>query len=249
MPDFWPWIQNKKGVELGQKLHREKTVLLIIETISYLKKIKKDNNKSEEYQQLLLYFSGFIAHYALDLKVHPLIFEYGGTDNSHKKLEMEIDLKFSEQKWNLDLKKLYPVNFFDFGDKMLDSIADFYIYILDKVFSYDKNNQQINQSYQDYKKFYRLFYSPQGIKAKFISLIDKIAPMEISLYSYNLNTDFKILNSQIYNLFEEKYKQGIKEGLRLYKIIFAFLNNNISKKQLKTEIKNKNLLGRELKFS
>ena len=244
--DFWPWIKEKKGVELGTKLHQEKTVSLILEIAKYLKNIKNNDKKIEKYQKSLIYLAGFIAHYSLDLKVHPFIFEYGGSGDSHKKLEMELDLKVAEKKWNLNVEKLFPVNFFDFGNELPDYITDFYRYILKNIFSYNKSAAQINKSYQDFKKFHRIFYSPQGIKATIIQFVDKLVPIEIALYSYKGNNNFEILNNHLYKLFEKKYNEGIKEGLGLYENIFAFLNDNISEFELKNKIEKKNFSGKKL---
>lgn len=243
--DFWPWIKEKEGVELGEKLHQKKTVTLIVEISKYLKEIKKTKN-IEEYQKSLLYLSGFIAHYVLDLKVHPFIFEYGGSGSSHKKLEMELDLKVAEKKWNLNIEKLSPVNFFDFGNELPEYITNFYIYVLKKVYFYKKSSKQINESYQDFKKFHRIFYSPQGMKAAIIRFVDKLIPIDIALYSYNANKDFEILNDHLYSLFKKRYVEGIEEGLRLYENIFNYLNDNISEVELKNKIVKKNFSGKKL---
>lgn len=244
--DFWPWIKEKNGVELGEKLHKEKTDIIILEITKYLKIIKEDKENEEKFNKLLIYLSGFIAHYALDFKVHPFIYKYGGEGNSHKKLEMELDLKVAEKKWNLDVEKLFPVNFFDFGDQLPDYITDFYIYIFKNVFNFSRSYKDINKSYQDFKKFHRIFYSPQGIKSSIIQIIDKLAPIEIALYSYKGNSDFKILNNKLYNKFEISYDKGIKEGLRLYNMIFTFLNGKISEFEFKNKIEKKNFLGKKL---
>jgi len=244
--DFWPWIKEKNGVELGEKMHKEKTDILILEISKYLKEIKKDKQNEKKYDKLLIYLSGFIAHYALDLKVHPFIYKYGGEGNDHKKLEMELDLKVAKEKWYLNIEKIFPVNFFDFGDQLPDYLTEFYIYILKKVFGFSRNYKEINKSYQDFKKFHRIFYSPQGIKSSIIQIIDKVAPIEIALYSYKGNSNFKILNEQLYNKFEKRYNEGIKEALRLYKLLFSFLNGTISELELKIKIEKKNFLGKKI---
>ncbi|MGM0437327.1 MAG: zinc dependent phospholipase C family protein [Bacillota bacterium] len=244
--DFWPWIKEKEGIELGEKLHQEKTVTLIVEILKYLKEIKKLDKNIEKYQKSLLYLSGFIAHYALDLKVHPFIYEYGGSGISHKKLEMELDLKVADKMWSLNVEKLSPVNFFNFGNKLPEYITDFYIHIFKKVFFYNRSAKQINESYQDFKKFHRIFYSPQGMKAAIIRFVDKLIPIEITLYSYKANADFEILNDHLYSLFKKRYDEGIKEGLRLYENIFDFLNDNISEVELENIIEKKNFSGKKL---
>ena len=92
----WPWVKKGVACKLGERMHNEKTGLFLKESIEYL----KNSKGQEEFNDLLVYLSGFLCHFALDKNAHPFIYYFGGVsqgeknkkyDNYHKKLEIIID--------------------------------------------------------------------------------------------------------------------------------------------------------------
>ena len=243
--DFWPWKKDKKGPDTGVKLHKEKTAELIFESIKYLKSIYNDNNsKGERYsEKFLAYMSGFIAHYALDMKTHPFIFEKAGEGDNHKKMEMNLDIDLMQKKWQLDPQSISPLKAFNLGKELPEYIIDYYFFILNKLFSEKIDKKYINKCYEDFKRFHSIFYSPQNTKYKMIKMIDNFISMDLTIYSYSEKNEAHFLSTDDYSKFYDRYNEAVKEGVRLYQVIFNYLNNQISENGLKKEIPDKSFLA------
>lgn len=242
--DFWPWIREKKGTELGDRLHHEKTGELILESVCYLKKIKEES-LDREYKKLLTYFFGFISHYVLDFSTHPFIFQKAGEGNPHKRMEMELDIIVMREKWGQDPVSISPLKAFDLGDDLPVFIQNYYLFIIKKLFSLKKEGSYINNSYQDFKKYHRIFYSPHKIKSTVIKLVDSLFSRDIALYSYAENKRFKLfVEAELdYESFYREYDKGIKEGIRLIQIILRHLDGVITKKELAGKIPDRDFTG------
>ena len=200
--------------------------------------MNKQKVNKEKYDRLLIYFSGFIAHYALDSETHSLIFKYGGSGDSHKKLEIELDIKFMSEKWNLNAEKISIVKAINLGDKLPDYIRDYYYKIFRELYNLKADKEIINASYQDMKSFHKIFYTPQNFKLMFIKMLNKVVPPNILIYNYKENQNFKLLNSNFHTEFNDYYNKAIKKAIKLYELLFAFLNEIISENELEDSLYN-----------
>ncbi|MFO8001765.1 MAG: zinc dependent phospholipase C family protein, partial [Marinilabilia sp.] len=59
--DFWPWIKEKRGPSIGEKMHQNNVAELFKVSLEFL----KQNQNSDDFSQLFAYLSGFVVHYAL----------------------------------------------------------------------------------------------------------------------------------------------------------------------------------------
>ncbi|MGM0411154.1 MAG: hypothetical protein ACQEQF_10380, partial [Bacillota bacterium] len=201
----------------------------------YLKNSKREMKK-EKYSKLLIYFAGFLAHYALDSETHPLIFEYGGSGDSHKKLEIELDIKFMNEKWNLNAEKISIVKAMNLGDELPDYIKDYYNKVFIDIFNLKTSKEIIDASYQDMKSFHKIFYTPQNFKLIFIKMLNKIVPPNILIYNYRENQNFQLLSSDFYSKFNNLYEKSIEKAIKLYELLFVFLDEIITKNDLEDSL-------------
>lgn len=260
--DFWPWIKGKRGPSLGKLMHREKTGEYFIKSLEYIKQ------KSGEgcFGELFSYITGAMCHFGLDRVVHPYIFYYSGKYNKndvkthkyreyHKKLELIIDALLLKEKKDL-LSHKYPVyKEIDLGKELPKSIRKFYKHIIKSVYNLDIKSDFSNDAYKDMKRVLKVMYDPLGFKKILLNSIDFIKRGRIK-YS-NLTYPRKFINdkdylnesnkiwlhpcdeTKSYNAsFHQLYNRAKDESENMIDNGIKFLNNKLTKKELKEAFPN-----------
>ena len=218
--DFWPWISNKRGPELGKKLHQQRIIELFDNSLSFLAK----NQTREDYPKLFAYLSGLIVHYALDKKIHPFI--YQETDNypEHKRLELNIDTYLSNKYWHKKAAQLTPHKAIDVGADLPQIIKDYYTFLLAK-FNYNFAAEVLTDAYQDFKQVFSLFHSRWGIKKSLFKLINPLVSFDLSTLIYPQETNYKLLANEDYTRVEELLLESVKDAQTMLKKVIKFLAN------------------------
>lgn len=223
--DFLPWIKNKRGPKIGTMMHQKHTKSLFLESIDYIKKAQN----SEGFNNLASYFSGFMVHYSIDKNEHPFINARTKSSDEHKLFEMKLDTYFIKKYWNKRVHLLSPSSQIDIGIKLPSSILDYYKNIAHEVFDVPLDADTINDSYNDYKKVFDIFYSPKGHKRFFLNMLNPIMPIDLSICIYPTDVDNEVLTKEEFLEFENIFKKGIAEAAELIELVSAYLKDEIDK--------------------
>ncbi|MGM0501648.1 MAG: zinc dependent phospholipase C family protein [Bacillota bacterium] len=237
--DFWPWIKEKRGPEIGNKLHREKVTKLFELSLNFL----KDNQNNENFPQLFAYLSGFIVHYALDRRMHPFIYEETDGFSEHKNLELNIDTYLTNKYWNKLPHRIDPEAAISVGDDLPDIIIEYYQYILDNLHEDYEHQKIINDSYRDFKKVFAMFYSRWRIKRTFFKIINPFISIDLSTLIYPTRPDFELLSCSDYNDVERLLLQGVGEAHNMVDKTIEFVEDAIEEPELNVTFPKVNFNG------
>jgi len=237
--DFLPWIRNKRGPKIGTMIHQEHTKSLFLESIDYLKELQNDEN----FRCLASYFSGFIVHYVIDKHEHPFINARTKSSSEHKVLEAKLDTYFAKKYWDKKVHLLPQTPEINIGKKLPSVIVDFYRVILHRVYGISLNADTINDSYNDFKRVFNVFYSPTGGKRLGLNILNAILPIDISIYAYPTKVDYEFLTKKEFLEFETLLKEGVAEGARLIELVNSYLRDEIDKSQVEAAFDDISFLG------
>ena len=173
-----PWIKYDGVEKLGNIMHENLVDTFFKESFDYLDNLKRD----EGFYDLLTYLTGYLCHYSLDRNTHPLIHYSAGIDNGltkakrkyynhHRRLESTIDY------FSLVKKGIYPVRFKSFElvsirKRFEPVLIDYYIFILDKVYSTTITPGQIKSAIHDISRVLKNLYDPIGLKFLLYRLLE-----------------------------------------------------------------------------
>lgn len=225
--DFWPWIKDKRGPDIGKKFHQENIKSSLITGINYL-----NQQKNQNYSLLATYLTGFLTHYTLDETAHPFICARTKNFNQHKTLEINLDTYLVKKFWNKQAHRLAPIPVINIGENLPQIIRKYYQYLLTNIYNYNNEFNFINDSYQDYKQVFSIFYSPHKIKKLILKLLNYFLTFDISTLIYPDKPDYKILTNEEYLEFLDLFKQGIIEGVKLIETMINYLQGEIEKEEL-----------------
>jgi hypothetical protein len=240
--DFFPWIKNKRGPKIGTMLHETRTKTLLLESIDYLKKVQNQNNK--DFKDLATYFLGFIVHYVVDKNEHPFIYARTTTSDEHKLFEMKLDTYFIKKYWNQKVHLLSPSSKIDIGKELPHGVVEYYKNIVPKVFGVELETDTINDSYNDYKKVFDIFYSPRGGKRFCLNMLNVIMPIDISICVYPTEVDNSVLSNEEFLEFDNTLKKAVCEGVKLINLITAYLKDEIEKSSIEEALHDISFSGR-----
>jgi hypothetical protein len=237
--DFWSWIKEKRGPKIGSLLHQKNIKPFFIESLSYLKSMYHHHN----FPILLSYFSGFLAHYTVDKTAHPFVFAKQKSPNQHKLLEINLDTYLVEEIWGKKVYSLSPIEQIDLGNELPDIIIDYYKYILNKSHNHNLEIKLINDSYQDFKRIMKFFYSPYKIKKLSFKILNPLVPLNLDTLSYPTKINYKVLSEEDYLKFKELILDGVKEGLKLIEIMKGYLQDELENSALEVAFQGINFEG------
>lgn len=237
--DFLPWIKTKRGPGIGTRIHQEHTKSLFLESINYLKESQNDRN----FNSLASYFSGFIIHYVIDKQEHPFINARTNNSSEHKVFEAKLDTYFTKKYWNKKVHLLPQASEIDIGKQLPSVIVDFYRVILNRVYGISLDVATINDSYNDFKRVFNVFYSPTGGKRFGLNMLNILLPIDISIYSYPTEVDYEFLTENEFWEFEDLFKEGVAEGVQLIELVSSYLKGEIERSQIEKAFYDISFLG------
>lgn len=242
--DFLPWIKNKRGPKIGTMMHQAHTRSLFLESIDYIKKAQN----SEGFDNLTSYFSGFMVHYAIDKNEHPFINARTKSSDEHKLFEMKLDTYFIRKYWNKRVHLLSPSSQIDIGTKLPSAIVNYYKNIAHEVFNVPLDADTVNDSYNDYKKVFDIFYSPKGHKKFFLNMLNPIMPIDLSICIYPTDVDNEVLTKEEFLEFENIFKKGIAEAAELIELVSAYLKDEVDKGPIEKAFDNISFSGEPTRY-
>ncbi|KPU44062.1 hypothetical protein OXPF_22280 [Oxobacter pfennigii] len=175
--NFYPWKANRTVNELGDEMHTKNCGDFIVSAFEYIK--NEDLDEKEILDDMrVLYFLGYICHYAADRIAHPFVFSRSGVydennpdtyklKHAHKIMELSIDYHLARRLYGLDVNKVKMHELLDVGETMPKGIVYIYRKILNGYFGNivsKLSGDYINESYRAIKSAWKIFYDPIFIK-------------------------------------------------------------------------------------
>lgn len=247
---------GKKIRNLGHHMQRQQTGEFFINLIAIIKEKKLNDNP-----EIISFLYGFIAHYVLDMTIHPFvvykagIFKRGQKDTykyfgRHEQIESYIDCYLIKNR-----EKVKPANFkthlFCFKSITISSTLE---ELINEAFAKTFNKKNIGEKYKTSLKHMKLFYKyfrndRTGIKKMIYTLL-QIFPFDVKLsaISYNIKLDnddyylnlknekwFHSLNKDdIYNYsFIQLYSIALSKALKLITEVNEILQGKVDDSALK----------------
>lgn len=229
--DVWPWLKVKRGPTAGRKLQLENISRTFTTSVDLLKGAKG----KKDFELILTYFTGFLAHYYLDRYLHPFIIKKarGKGSAGHKQLELLIDCYFIKRKWGKKAYKLATVPAINLGNELPQVIIDYFKKILSSVHGYPEDVSFINDSYCDMKKALYLFHSPYHVKRMGIKFLNKFFNFDLNILLYSPQPDYTLLKSAEWERVEEMFNRAVSQGSQQLKLILNYLNGRVSSAKIK----------------
>ncbi|MGM0369859.1 MAG: zinc dependent phospholipase C family protein [Bacillota bacterium] len=239
--DFWPWIKEKRGPSIGEKMHQNNVAELFKVSLEFL----KQNQNSGDFSQLFAYLSGFVVHYALDKRMHPFVYQQTNNFTEHKKLEINMDTYFANKYWNKLAHRIDPTSAIDVGNNLPQIVIKYYATTLEQIYDISDNELKttINDSYQDYKRVFSLFYSRWRFKRILFKFINPLLEFDISTLIYPTHLNYELLSSANYKKIEHLLLQAVGEAKGMSKKVISILSEDITTEELKNTFPNINFNG------
>lgn len=200
--------QKDSKFSIGSKMHTEKTGDFLISALCHLKKYEPT---SKEFGTCLSFLCGFICHYILDSMTHPYIFYLGGRYlegvpethkymGLHRKIELAIDSILCEERFSIKSSQFKVHKTILKPTKIPDSILTMFDDVLFLSYGINGGGKLYEESYHDFKTYFKLTYDHLGTKKAISSLISPALPKSIApfLQSFSyfncLNPAFDYMN-------------------------------------------------------
>lgn len=181
----------KEGNRLGNKLHHYHINQSLITMTNYVKAHYSD--------ELMAYYRGYLAHYALDTHIHPYIFyltgEYDKTRiethhyfGYHMRFERSIDVAYIQKRYQKNASKFHDYKrVFPLAD-VPQEIKDMMTHVTKEVFDVDQGGMYFENGYHTMRLLSKTLIKDRlGIKKvflKFVGLFLKLSMLYVHDYPY-----------------------------------------------------------------
>lgn len=240
-----PLNKSKEAMKLARKMHRKKTGEYLNSGVLYLKRLEND---SEDFKDLLSYLIGFICHYSSDRMIHPYIF-WGQLNNvyktdgekrsiSHVEFEGTIDSILSNERLNKDAKSVKAYRYIKRKESLPDVIKSFLVNSAENIYSIKISKKEIQRAVNNTIMGLWLFNTSTGIKKTVLnSLLKLLGKGELEFhysYEFDPNTDYlninkrqwfnpvdkdEVHNKSFYDLFELGLEEGKNQIIEVLKVL------------------------------
>lgn len=251
--EFWPWIKNKEGPSQADLIHHSSGEVIFRNLLLYYKYrdvLEKDELPvSEKKKNLLTYFFGFAAHFAVDSVCHPFVIKNCGPESRHKLFEMKLDKYIVEKKLNKNVLKLNPIKYINYKDG-IEEIIEFYTFLYPKLSDEKISTKLINNAYHDFKTFLKIFYDPNKTKYPLFIILNHFIDADLASYNFYLaeKRDYWDENfEKLYKQFDILYYFSLNKGICLIENIMAYLSGEITLESAVSDFANSDFLGSKVK--
>jgi len=226
--DFWPWIKDKKGPDIGTLLHDKSQANFLANSFELL----KEEEGSKNYPFALSYFVGVITHFLLDKYFHKVIDQKTNNGVEHKRFELELDSLLVKRYFNKECYKINPKTYIKTNDKLNSLIVDIYYYNITKLHDHYLQIDLINKSYQNMLKVHEILYSPFKVKAYIFKFLDRFLSLNLHQYIYANIDNYMYLNKPVFDEIYSLFPQFISESINIIEYFTLYLKNKKDKQEL-----------------
>jgi hypothetical protein len=245
--NFLPWQKSQKGQQKGEQIHSLQGKKLFAELLTAYKRegiyAQSELPDSKFWQHNLVYLLGFISHYALDRECHPVVIENGGSGKKHKLIEASIDIYIMRQQWNQNPAAVNPLQYYQLQPEHFETLNYFYQLIFENIFEKGLEADLLQESYQDLRKYHKLFFIRNKKKLYLFKFLNLILPQDLSQHSYALNEKKDVWPEKNYQQFEKSFNKGISSAQKLIEQSLNYLAGEASLTDLLKLFGAKNFLG------
>ena len=260
-----PWVKYDGVEKLGFIMHDSKTGDFFVESLTYIRNLKKKDH--EKYLDLLVYITGYLCHFALDLTAHPYIHYTAGINTKknrstfryhiyHKQLESIIDANMLKIK---DGKRAHRFKDFEMikgVSKYRNVLEEFYVFVVEKIYGVRLSNEQVKKLIGDISHILKVLYDPWNLKVWFFRLFEDFhhrhGEITSSMHVRNINPEIDYLNQKhktwlhpcrrdmrANKSFLDLYDDALKESEELLDAACGFISCELTEAGIKNLINNR----------
>lgn len=202
-----PWKKSRGLAKIGSFLHKKSSNILFLELIMSLSKISDE----KKYEKALAYILGTLCHLSLDANTHPYINYNSGIYNEeekethkykycHKKLEVALDIDFSDFKNKIPAVEFPRHNIFDISNKDIKIVHYLYNSVIKYIHGKSISIEDMISCIKEAVLTQKIITDKAGIKNYLLSKVEKkyTNPYTYTraLYVYKLNDNVDYLNNR-----------------------------------------------------
>lgn len=247
-PDPFYYVIDKDIIKsshmLADDMHDKNINDLLIAMTNYI--------KAHNTTTLRSYFRGFLAHFILDVHIHPYIYYNTGEyfpnkpkthhyRGYHLRFERAVDIAYVYHRYQKEATSLHKTNRILPLKKVPDEILELFDHVGKKVYHIDHAGHKHLRGYLTMRKLLSsLIVDPLGIKKMFLSIVDlfqKHSPIMLKDYPYHkkhkkydyLNINHKtwhhpITNEPLTSSVLDIYDHAFKELDETITIVFDYID-------------------------
>lgn len=260
-----PWKKSRGLVNLGSLLHKRSTDKFFLELVKAAKKLSDET----KYEKALAYIFGMICHLSLDANTHPYINYNSGIyikekkethkyKYCHKKLEVGLDIAFSDYIKKIPAVEFPRHNIFKISNEEIEIVHYIYDKVIRKIYGKSLTVDDLISCLKEAVLVQRITSDKSGIKTYILSKTEKRYDNPFAytraIYVYKLNDNIDYLNIREktwYNpcditekhnesypeLFNTACKDATKKINLINNLVNGKLNNNITLNKINDIIK------------
>ena len=243
--NFWPWLKDKRGNKAGGELHAADIKSLFLLGIQYI----KQELDEDYFNKMLSYFCGFIIHFISDILYHKSILKKIETNEEHISMEIKLDTYLVSKVWHKEAYFIDSLKKVNIGNALPFYIENFYKKILSAKTDYHLNLNYINSSYKDFKRLFKILYTPGNIKRKLLFLADYFISWNIKNVIYPLETEFPVFQEDYEKEFDDILFKAVNISTRLLTGVYNYMIYQIDKDELSRILDESKKAVNDVKFS
>lgn len=209
---------NRLLPQLGGLMHRQRIGLLFEEMA-----LAAGEESGPEGTFLRAYLLGFLAHYALDRRVHPYVYclsqrrrkalPENTWDSIHIRVECHIDdLLYPRMKKGQPVQNFRPGAFCPLDDQSLQWLAKLYQRVLENVYGQSVSREDLTAAFRSCLRYTKAFYGPfRGITAWLARFADRKARCP-GLYSGHVKGLLGGDDNDVLNLHNRPWRNLAQDG-------------------------------------
>jgi hypothetical protein len=244
-PDFFFYINQPRFYRkvryksIGNHLHTTDIQSTFKSMLDYL--------SLHQTQALKAYVAGYITHYILDLKCHPLICKWGPDSKSHKEIELVLDAMIVWQSEKMRIQNM-SMKEWRFNPKvMTDEIGVLWRHVLKECAIGEIPTALYMQATKDMRIIQVILLKNIISTLPFVPLLSRVFNYDLKLLSYPKSLTDQHYSSVDFDEFWEAYIQGIEISTLVLKQIDEVYTSHLNIESIIDEYFKKDYLGEATK--
>lgn len=247
-----PWKKSRGVVNFGSLLHKRSTNIFFLELV----KATKEISDKSKFEKALAYIFGMLCHLSLDANTHPYINYNSGIyikekkethkyKYCHKKLEVGLDIAFSEHIKKIPAVEFKRHNIFQISNEEIEVVHYLYNKVIKKIYGKSLTIYDITSCLKEAVLVQKITSDKTGIKSFVLSKAEKRYSNPYTytrvIYVYKLNDNIDYLNIRKktwYNpcdinekhneSYPELFQSAFKDATKKIELINDLVNRKLS---------------------
>ncbi len=219
---------------LGYAMHHMRPQMFFVKSAQYIKEKNSDVLKAFIY--------GYVSHYCLDRRLHPVISAEAKSYSKHLRLEHDLDSMYLKDKFGLDATKINRADILKETYDNSGEIDDFVTYIAGAVYNgFTVKEKPYTLAYKYYAKMNNEFFEMSKKKYYFYKFFNFF--MQINIFSVVYLPLEKIKSSDDFEKYYKLIDIAIEDSLKYIDILDDYFNGTKDITSVKSAFYNVNFNG------